>query len=90
MNRSGNCWCSVCITWCVTAGPVKPISCNGVIGSPSGSSAWSAISYGVPSSIALVISLNMRMNSRLVTKPGASRTARQVLRSVNPTLNAVA
>src|SRR3712207_7674427 len=64
---------SVSATCCDTASPVKDSSCSGDIGRPSGSSALSATSNGVPSSIALVTSPKKRMRSEEHTSELQSR-----------------
>ena len=56
-----------------TAGPTRSNSSNGGIGRPSGRSARSATSTGVPFSTASTITPSSRTSSRLTTKPGTVR-----------------
>ena len=73
-----------------TAGPTRSNSSNGGIGRPSGRSARSATSTGVPFSTASTITPSSRTSSRLTTKPGRSATSTAVLRSLAATANPVA
>ena len=72
--------------------PVRPAAAarTGVIGSPSGRSAPSATSIGVPSSTAAKISPISRISSRLTTKPGRRATSTAFFFSVLATASAVA
>src|ERR1700733_2621244 len=89
-NRAGYASCNVSATCSATAGPTSWSSRNGGIGKPSGSSACSATSNGVPSSTAAVISPRNRVSSRLTTNAGASLTSTQFFFSLLPTASAVA
>ena len=68
-KRSPNASCRVCCTCRTTAGPVSSTNCIVVMGRPSGASALSATSMGVPSSIAARTSPMLRSSSRLTTNP---------------------
>lgn len=90
VKRSGNEPCSVSPTCSAMAGPTSCIRFSGDIGRPSGSSAESATSNGVPSSTATSTSPRKRSSSRFTTNAVASFTSTLDFFSCLPTENAVA